>query len=118
MAAPAYAIATNRIAVACSPRSRVCSLWSLAGDGRDHQPPIALHDHRPGWACCELVASCKRCSSRQGAEVAELLRVEHGPDAPDLVAGHSLRPPGGRLPKPLWEREGSAIVGLVIASVR
>jgi hypothetical protein len=33
----------------------------------DHDPPLALHAHTPGTACCVLRPACLPCQRRQGA---------------------------------------------------
>ena len=35
----------------------------------DHQPPLALHDHRPGSDCCTLLPSCGPCARDQGGRL-------------------------------------------------
>jgi len=35
----------------------------------DHDPPLAMHRHREGTACCRLVPCCRACNHRSGHEV-------------------------------------------------
>jgi hypothetical protein len=36
----------------------------------DHDPPLAMHLHRPGTGCCRLVPSCAQCNRTAGLMVA------------------------------------------------
>lgn len=67
----------------------------------DHVPPVALHDHRVDGCWCVLVASCKPCSDRQGAEVRELRRGGHAelePPVAEEVEGIAASSPLWRVP--------------------
>ena len=48
---------------------RACELRLVCGgavaDSADHDPPLALHDHRPGSGCCRLRPACLACQHRQ-----------------------------------------------------
>lgn len=35
----------------------------------DHQPPLSLHDHRPGSGCCVLIPACLDCQRVQGGQL-------------------------------------------------
>jgi len=40
----------------------------------DHDPPLALHEHREGSGCCELKPSCAECQRKQGHELQREVR--------------------------------------------
>jgi hypothetical protein len=57
-----------------------CALGLVCGgravaDSADHDPPLALHDHRPGSGCCRLQPACLRCQKEQGKLVAQAKRT-------------------------------------------
>jgi hypothetical protein len=43
-------------------------------DSADHEPALALHDHRPGSGCCTLRPACLRCQKVQGKNIAAIIR--------------------------------------------
>jgi hypothetical protein len=61
----------------------------------DHNPPLAMHVHRPDTGCCTLLPSCEACNRRGGEMVANgtwrpratLADVEREPERGGLEAG-------------------------------
>src|SRR5262245_57888298 len=60
----------------------------------DHDPPLAMHQHREGTGCCRLIPSCRDCN-QQGGQLVRMgvwqpdmpvLRVEPDPERPGLAA--------------------------------
>ena len=45
----------------------------------DHDPPVALHWHRRGAACCRLRPACTACNMGAGASIARRARLARRP---------------------------------------
>ena len=58
-------------------------------DSADHDPPLALHAHRPGSGCCRLRPACLRCQAAQAGDVSSALRL--GVDVATLRPGRKAR---------------------------
>lgn len=60
----------------------------------DHDPPLAMHRHRPNTQCCRLIPSCKACNREGGKLVqvglwrpdADVAAVEPEPERDGLAA--------------------------------
>lgn len=80
----------------------------------DHQPPLALHDHRAGSGCCGLVPSCGPCGRAQGAQLVNGMDVpapvEVEPSRPEPV-GFDVDHECWRVPwlEPLLDVPGNAV---------
>jgi len=68
----------------------------------DHDPPLAMHLHRPGSGCCRLVPSCEDCNRTGGIQVWRgSWRPGSSPvedDQPPERAGIDARDPRWRVP--------------------
>ena len=49
----------------------------------DHDPPIAMHRHRPDTQCCRLIPSCEPCN-REGGKLVQTGRWRPGVDVTSL----------------------------------
>lgn len=71
--------------------------WCWHGCGRpattrDHQPALALHVHVEGSGCCQLLAACAPCNSRDGAAITrELRRASRAQHVADRAARQRRR---------------------------
>lgn len=109
-AEPAYRRA-RRILLAADPPCVHCGRPATEAD---HQPPLRLHVHVAGTACCRLVASCARCARAQGAALANISGMITKPSAPPAPAQPS-EPAGRPYGDKVWDVAWLAVLGDVPA---
>jgi hypothetical protein len=67
----------------------------------DHDPPLAMHKHRPNSDCCRLIPSCMPCNNRGGVQVMKGL---WRPNAEQAAMDAPPEPVGLDAEHPAWRR--------------
>lgn len=73
------------------PTCEVCR--RAPADSADHDPPLYLHEHRPGTGCCRLRPLCLPCNIRHTGGWAAVARVRRAKRAGVDLRVRPIPPP-------------------------